>query len=173
MAFDDIFAAFFGIGGANNNGGGSRGRGLPTVLLRLACHRDAVVRALSFAVLAEVQPDAIGADLSENAKASDEIVGVDGEIAELYYDAKASLKRESGRRRDCERDVGRTDWGGGGRHRPGEEMVQACVRTAGDGFYESLAVRTEALRFLSRCVRFILLWDNRLCCCCEISDDAI
>lgn len=32
-----------------------------------------------------------------------------------------------------------------------EEIVGACVRAAGDGYHESPAVVTEALRFLCRC----------------------
>lgn len=94
-------------------------------LLRLACHRDSSVRALAFSVLAEMAPWTDSSDMGIN---------------------------EGGGARHVGSNVG--EWGVEDDDEEGEgeggEVVRACLRAALNGSYESPAVVTEALRFLSR-----------------------
>ncbi|CAB1102286.1 unnamed protein product [Ectocarpus sp. CCAP 1310/34] len=134
-----------GQGRRGEGGSGGGGAGDKTGLewaLRLACHRDATVRAVSFGVLAELAvvdrgllvPASSSAPRDSPAPAGGPEQGDESPTGSGGSSARA----------------GESVVVGGREEEDEEEAVEACVRAALDGRYESPAVATEALRFLCR-----------------------
>lgn len=144
LAGTDPFGAA-AVGGSNGSNGGGIGGGKQRLgwVLRLACHRDAAVRALALGLLAEV------AGLpSPSSPSSSPSVGTLpgrslGPSAWTKETERGRGSRSPGPPGSAEERRNRED---------DEEIVRACVRAALDGDYESPAVVMEALRFLGRCV---------------------
>lgn len=125
--------------------GGTEGFSLLAGLSRLACHRDAAVRALAFAVMAEFQ------------------------AGEGVPPGRGDRGGEDRGSEDGARPAGGVGGGGGGVH---GEAVEACVRAAGDGLHETPAVREEALRLLCRWVLLAFSLSRSLpgLCCSHLSE---
>lgn len=118
--------------GGTESAAGARDSERLAWLLRLACHRDSSVRSLALAIVAEVTPSLF--------------LGEAGPVATVA--AKMEFTADRGWHGDS---CGYADPGiGEGQDSGHGEVVRACVRAALDGYHESPAVTTEALRFLGR-----------------------
>lgn len=135
----------FGQGRRGEGGSGGGGAGDKTGLewaLRLACHRDATVRAVSFGVLAELAVVDRGLLVPASSSAPRDSPALAGG-PEQGDESPTGSGGSSARARESAVVGGREE-------EDEEEAVEACVRAALDGRYESPAVATEALRFLCR-----------------------
>lgn len=154
-------AATVAVGGADGSnaqriggggGDGVSGRQRLGWVLRLACHRDAAVRALALGLLAEV----VGLSSSFSTPAFSPSFAT--AVSRRALDSSALGKEKDGipdsGSRSPELAEAGGGGGGGGDHEEEdegeEEEVRSCVRAALDGDYESPAVVAEALRFLCR-----------------------
>lgn len=163
--------------GAGGGGGGGRGHRRLSWVLRLACHRDATVRALSLGVLAETvnrlslpsrhlpslsfsHPRGALSAEAEFVRESGPGSGLPAGSADVIAGSRAPMPATHSRLAPPTRRPTAT---GLEVAQAGEEVVQAednddddaeavrvCVRAALDGHYESPAVVAEALRFLCR-----------------------
>ncbi|CAM9944307.1 unnamed protein product, partial [Ectocarpus sp. 4 AP-2014] len=130
-----------GEGGSGGVGGGGK-NGLEWAL-RLASHRDATVRAVSFGVLAELAVVDRGLLVPASSSAPRDSPALAGRAEQGGDESPTGSGGSSAR-------AGESAVVGGPEEEDEEEAVEACVRAALDGRYESPAVATEALRFLCR-----------------------
>lgn len=131
------------IEGGSGGGGAGNKNGLEWAI-RLACHRDATVRAVSFGVLAELAV----VDRGLLVPVSSSVPRDSPVLAERPAQGHESPTGSGGSSaRAVQSAVVR-----GREEEEEEEAVEACVRAALDWRYESPAVATEALRFLCRYV---------------------
>ena len=144
-----------GASGNSGNSGKGLGRQRLGWVLRLACHRDATVRALALGLLAEIAglPSPSSSPLSTTASRRPL-----GSWAPTHENGTP----ERGSRSPPE--LAETGTGGenAGEDEQEQEEVRSCVRAALDGDYESPAVITEALRFLCRWVFWWALRKQRV-----------
>ncbi|CAN0451645.1 unnamed protein product, partial [Ectocarpus sp. 12 AP-2014] len=129
-------------GEGSSGGGGGEGKNGPEWALRLACHRDATVRAVSFGVLAELAVVDRGLLMPASSSAPRDSPALAGG-PEQGDESPTGSGGSSAR-------AGENAVVGGREEEDEEEAVEACVRAALDRRYESPAVATEALRFLCR-----------------------